>query len=176
MEVSKKAQISLEEHFKTIRRNIVGYNHEFDTPQGRKKLLYADWTASGRLYKPIEDRLLHEIGPLVGNTHTETNVTGTSMTRAYHEAKKIIKKHVNASDEDVIILAGSGMTGVVNKFQRILGMKIPEKLADYVDLPEEMRPVIFVTHMEHHSNQTSWLETIATTRGLNASPAQAEIF
>jgi len=161
MEVSKKNELTLEEYFKTIRKNIVGHGYEFDTPQGRKKLLYADWTASGRLYKPIEEKLLHEIGPLVGNTHTETNVTGTSMTLAYHEAKKIIKKHVNASDEDVIILAGSGMTGVVNKFQRILGMKIPEKLSDYVDLPEEMRPVIFVTHMEHHSNQTSWLETIA---------------
>lgn len=161
MEASKKTELSLEQYFKEIREKIVGYGHHFQTPQGEKELLYADWTASGRLYRPIEERILNEIGPLVGNTHTETNITGTSMTQAYHEAKKLIKRHVNASDEDVIILAGSGMTGVVNKFQRILGMKIPEKLADYVHLPEELRPVIFVTHMEHHSNQTSWLETIA---------------
>src|SRR5690554_7954136 len=28
-------------------------------------------------------------------------------------------------------------------------------------IPEEKKPVIFISHMEHHSNQTSWLETIA---------------
>ena len=52
------------------------------------------------------------------------------------------------------------MTGVVNKFQRILGLKIHEKYRGLVKLPEEVRPIIFCTHMEHHSNQTSWLETI----------------
>ena len=29
------------------------------------------------------------------------------------------------------------------------------------EIPESERPIVFVTHMEHHSNQTSWLETIA---------------
>jgi selenocysteine lyase/cysteine desulfurase len=53
------------------------------------------------------------------------------------------------------------MTGVVNKFQRILGLKIHERFQDQVNPPVEDRPVIFITHMEHHSNQTSWLETIA---------------
>ncbi|MFH2030512.1 MAG: aminotransferase class V-fold PLP-dependent enzyme, partial [Bacteroidota bacterium] len=31
----------------------------------------------------------------------------------------------------------------------------------YTTIPKEARPVIFITHMEHHSNHTSWLETIA---------------
>jgi selenocysteine lyase/cysteine desulfurase len=68
---------------------------------------------------------------------------------------------VNADEEDVIITAGSGMTGMVCKFQRILGLKVPEKLEKYVRMPEEERPVVFITHLEHHSNHTSWLETIA---------------
>jgi selenocysteine lyase/cysteine desulfurase len=29
-----------------------------------------------------------------------------------------------------------------------------------VELSEAQRPIVFITHMEHHSNQTSWLETI----------------
>jgi selenocysteine lyase/cysteine desulfurase len=41
-----------------------------------KKIIYADWTASGRLYQPIEEKLLKEIGPYVANTHTETSITG----------------------------------------------------------------------------------------------------
>ena len=31
----------------------------------------------------------------------------------------------------------------------------------YTTIPEDLKPIVFVSHMEHHSNQTSWLETIA---------------
>ena len=85
------------------------------------------------------------------------------MTNAYHVAQKIIKKHCNANENDVIITAGSGMTTVINKLQRILGFKLPEQLKPFAKIPEEYRPVVFLTHMEHHSNQTSWFETIADT-------------
>jgi selenocysteine lyase/cysteine desulfurase len=67
----------------------------------------------------------------------------------------------NANSNDVLINTGTGMTGVVNKFQRILGLKIPESLKEYVTIPNDIKPVVFISHMEHHSNQTSWLETIA---------------
>ena len=40
-------------------------------------------------------------------------------------------------------------------------LKIPENLKDYINIPAEKKPVVFISHMEHHSNQTSWLETIA---------------
>src|SRR5690606_26741451 len=128
---------------------------------GKKQVLYADWTASGRLYGPIERMMAEEIGPYVGNTHTETTVTGTTMTLAYHEAKALIKRHVGADASDILISSNSGMTGVVNKFQRILGLKLHERFRKKIILDEEIRPVVFVSHMEHHSNQTSWLETIA---------------
>lgn len=164
---------TLENHFAPFRDNIIGQNQTFDSPNGRRRILYADWTASGRQYGPIEDRLLTEFAPFVANTHTETNVCGTSMTLAYHHARHIIKRHVNASETDCLISYGSGMTGVINKFQRILGLKIPEKRRLAFQIKPSERPVVFVTHMEHHSNQTSWIETIcdvvviaATTEGL----------
>jgi selenocysteine lyase/cysteine desulfurase len=150
----------LEQYFKSYRDNTVGINLSFETPYGMKKLVYADWIASGRLYAPIEKQLSEVIGPYVGNTHTDTTVTGSSMTQAYHHALRTIKNHVNACSSDVIISSNSGMTGVVNKFQRILGLRIHEKFKDLVNLPEDEKPLILVTHMEHHSNQTSWLETI----------------
>lgn len=163
MESKALANVSLEQYFAPFRENVVGYNQEFLSPYGSKRILYADWTASGRLYHPIEDRIHKDLGPFVANTHTETNATGTAMTLAYHEARHIIKEHVNANQDDVLIMTGSGMTGAVAKFQRILGWKLPEQFLDSVreQVPEEQRPVIFVTHMEHHSNHTSWLETLA---------------
>ncbi len=152
----------LETYFNQFRKHIIGQNQTFVSPYGERKIIYTDWTASGRLYRPIEEKLSNEFGPFVANTHTETTVSGTAMTKAYHKAKHIIKEHVNCNDDDVLIVSGNGMTGVVNKFQRILGLKVPENLKEHTKIPDEMRPVVFVSHMEHHSNQTSWLETMAT--------------
>ena len=152
---------SLEKYFSRFRKNIIGEGQIFTTPYGRKKIVYADWTASGRLYKPLEEKIAQKFGPFVGNTHTESTTTGITTTQSYEEAKKIIKKHVGAGKNDVLIPAGSGMTGAISKFQRILGLKIPEPFNKLIKIPEEHRPVVFVTHMEHHSNHTSWLETIA---------------
>jgi len=150
----------LEKHFLPYRENVIGINQQFETPYGTQTIVYADWTASGRLYEPIENLLKNEIAPFVGNTHTETTVTGCSMTKAYHEAVKIIKKHVHASADDVLISCNSGMTGVVNKLQRILGLRVADRLKAYTNVPDDVRPIIFLTHMEHHSNHTTWLETI----------------
>lgn len=149
----------LEQYFARFREGIIGHDLEYDSPYGRQKMIYADWIASGRLYQPIEDKISQVIGPWVANTHTETSESGTLMTKAYHLAHKLIKEHVNAGPNDVIITAGSGMTTVVNKLQRILGLRKCGKLSGHRCLQEEERPVIFVTHMEHHSNQTSWYES-----------------
>lgn len=152
----------LEEHFSKFRKNIIGDQLEFDTPFGRKKMIYADWIASGRLYRPIEEKMTNIIGPNIGNTHTETTETGTLMTNAYHAALKIIKNHVGTDENDVIITAGSGMTTVINKLQRILGLRNCASLTEENQcIPKKEQPVVFITHMEHHSNHTSWLETIA---------------
>ncbi|MDP3944880.1 MAG: aminotransferase class V-fold PLP-dependent enzyme [Lutibacter sp.] len=151
----------LETYFQQFRKDIVGVDQIFESPYGKKKIIYTDWTASGRLYRPIEEKLLNEFGPFVANTHTETSVTGSAMTIAYHKARSIIKNHVNATAEDVLITSGTGMTGVVNKFQRILGLKVSENIKKYAKIPADLKPIVFITHMEHHSNQTSWLETIA---------------
>ncbi len=152
---------STEAYFTPFRKNIIGIDQTVTTPFGTKKIIYTDWTASGRQYRPIEELFLNEIYPFVANTHTETNVTGHLMTMAYKKARQVIKDHVGATKKDILISSNSGMTGVANKFQRILGLRIHEKFMDKLNLPEEERPVIFCTHMEHHSNQTSWLETIA---------------
>ncbi len=151
----------LEEHFNKFRINTIGFDSKINTPMGLKPLVYADWIASGRLYGPIEDIIKNKIGPMVANTHSESSDTGMIMTNIYKQSHQIIKTHVNASDEDIIITAGTGMTSVVNKLQRILGMRVPEQAQRYYHIPPEHKPVVFITHMEHHSNHTSWLESNA---------------
>ena len=154
--------MSLENYFEKYRDNIIGKDQTFNSPFGKKKIIYADWIASGRLYSPIENLLRKEIFPFVANTHTETSTTGASMSFALEKALALIKKHVGGNSDDVVISAGAGMTTLVCKFQRILGLKIHEKFQKEVNIKN--KPIVFVTHMEHHSNQTSWLETIAEVK------------
>lgn len=167
--ITKETSTQLEQYFQQFRKNIIGIDQDFESPYGKQKIIYTDWTASGRLYRPIEEKLMNEFGPFVANTHTETTVSGTAMTKAYHKARSIIKEHVHANSDDVLINDGTGMTGVVNKFQRILGLKVPENLKDFINIPNEKKPIVFISHMEHHSNQTSWLETIADVEVIPSS-------
>ncbi len=154
-------QERLERYFEPFRANTIGHDLVFRTPYGEQRMVYADWTASGRLYGPIERRVAETFGPFVGNTHSESSTTGSAMTLAYQEAHRRLKAHVHAGPGDLILTGGTGMTGVVNKFQRLLGLRAPEGLRGHIRLAEAERPVVFVTHMEHHSNHTSWYETIA---------------
>ena len=147
--------------FAAYRAGTVGHDLCIATPYGERPLLYADWTASGRLYAPIERQMRDAVGPWLGNTHSEASVTGQAMTQAYQLAHRILKRHVGASEQDLILTVGSGMTGGINKLQRLLGLKAPQGLRSHIRIDADQRPVVFVTHMEHHSNHTSWYETIA---------------
>jgi len=161
------AKSELEVYFAKYSKHIIGHDATFDSPFGRKPLIYADWTASGRAYRQIEERLLNEILPFWANTHSGTTATSAMMSKAYEEAKTVIKRHVNVNDDDILLFCGSGMTSAVNKLQRLLGLRLPERLADYlpkdhkINIDATLRPVVFVTDTEHHSNHISWLETIA---------------
>lgn len=152
---------NLESYFQSFSKDIIGIDSTYTSPYGEQKIIYADWIASGRLHKSIEDRISNDIGPFVANTHTEACETGTRMTQAYHKAQNIIKDHVNAGKDDVIIAGGFGMTAVVNKLIRILGLRSCGKLSNKGCMNDSEKPVVFITHMEHHSNHTSWLESNA---------------
>ncbi|KAF2336897.1 aminotransferase class V-fold PLP-dependent enzyme [Flavobacterium daemonense] len=152
--IETASPIELECYFSKFRENTIGVNHSFESVYGEQDLLYADWVASGRLYVPIEDIMLNKIGPMIANTHSLSSQTGKTSTYAYQRAREIIKKSVNANESDVLVTAGTGMTAALSKLQRIIGLR---KKAEN----ENEKPVVFITHMEHHSNQVSWYETNA---------------
>lgn len=141
-------------YFSKFRENTIGIDHTFESVYGEQNLIYADWVASGRLYTPIEDIMLNKIGPMIANTHSLSSQTGKTSTYAYNYARDIIKKSVNANESDVLVTTGTGMTAALSKLQRIIGLR-----KTYEN--EKDKPVVFITHMEHHSNQVPWYETNA---------------
>jgi selenocysteine lyase/cysteine desulfurase len=103
---------------------------------------------------------------------------GHIMTSAYKRARVIIKKHVNADEDDVLLVCGSGMTGALNKFQSILGIKVHEQHRSQLLLhpnKDEMLPVVFITHYEHHSNQISWENAFVSEVVIVPSDAEGRV-
>lgn len=143
----------LETYFESFRKHIIGNNVTFESLYGTQKMLYADWIASGRLYKPIEDKICESIAPMMANTHSFSSESGKVTTYLYNHARQIIKSHVNADDNDILITTGSGMTGAVNKLIRVMKLN-----NHYTQNSQRLKPVVFISHMEHHSNQVCWYE------------------
>lgn len=161
-----------------LRSNIIGGDAAIDTPFGRRRLLYADYTASGRALSFVEADLARLMS-IYANTHTEDDVTGRSMTTLLHEAEARIKTRVNAGPGGRVVGTGTGATGAIARMQQIIGVALAPAarrnldallgrhlgargLREFRDFCRCHQPVVFVGPYEHHSNEVSWRESLAT--------------
>jgi len=148
-----------------IRRSVIGNTDVVDGPFGPRRVTYADYTASGRSLTFIEDFIRDQVLPLYANTHTESSGTGLQTTRFREDARAIIRRCVNATDDYAVLFCGSGSTGAIDLLVRVLGIRIPAGLEDRYGLsgsiPGDECPVVFIGPFEHHSNELPWRESIA---------------
>ena len=151
-----------ERYLETVREQILGNDLVFETPFGLRNIFYADYTASGRGLRFIEEKLLR-ILKSYANTHTEDDYSGKYLTDLYHQAVARIKTLVNAQENGKVFPVGSGSTGALKKLQEIIGVYIPpltkERLGPSV--PKSGAPVVFIGPYEHHTNELMWREALA---------------
>lgn len=112
-------------------------------------LTYADYVASGRALRQVEDYVQAHVLPFYANSHTESSFTGAHMTRLRTEARGEIGRLCGAGERDAVIFAGSGATAGINRLIALFGV---QKAAN---------PVVLIGPYEHHSNILPWRESKA---------------
>jgi selenocysteine lyase/cysteine desulfurase len=166
-----------EAHFKDVREALTGNQIVLETPFGKRPIVYADYTASGRASHQVEAHI-SRLNAMYANPHTQDSATGRASSDWLRQAERTIKRSVNAGPDDHVICCGSGATGAVHKLQEILGVGIPPASRDFIRsalaptlgprggevVEASLRaasPVIFIGPYEHHSNELSWRESSA---------------
>jgi len=154
-------QISEIAGWASVRSGLVGVTATLRTPYGERPLIYADFTASGRALRQVEDAVA-DLHTLYANPHTEDSETGRASGAWLREAEAVIRRCINADEGDALITCASGATGAIHKLQEILGITLPPASADRLaSLEVKDRPVVFIGPYEHHSNELSWRESLA---------------
>src|SRR3989338_7635260 len=154
-----KLQTKLEK----LRSDIIGEGVGYMTPFGERKLVYADYTASGRSLYSIENYIHNTVLPFYGNVHSEASMTGKVTTQLREEARELLYHCLGAEKEtDVILWTGTGSTAAIDKIIRVMGLQRPSRgtLSGDGYLHEGPRPVVFLGPYEHHSNLLPWRESI----------------
>ena len=127
------------------RKNVVGCDRKIYTRDGEKTLVYADWAASGRLYRPIEEKICDEVGPFYGNTHSIDSHIGRHINSVYEQARATILNACNAVEKYELIIGGSGATFALHRFQEIMSISTIDKV------------VVFISRYEHNTNYLTWI-------------------
>jgi selenocysteine lyase/cysteine desulfurase len=109
------------------------------------KLIFADFTASGRP-SPIIDRYIQEeVLPYYSNTHSNASC-GIKMKGMIGEARDYIRQKYNLSKSHKILFSGNGATGAINHLVKSINLNNFEKIN------------ILVSSYEHYSNYLPWIE------------------
>lgn len=131
-----------------VDENIIGKDHTFIGPFGRRKVVFCDYIASSKSMEFVEEYIKKEVLPLHSNIYSATTFATLQSSFFREEARDILSSAVNASDEDILLFVGNSCTGVLNKLIKSLNMTTP--------------PVVFIGACEHQSNVLPWKKIKAT--------------
>jgi len=132
----------------SISEGLIGEGLKFPGRYGDVPLVYADYVASGRALRQVEDFIRDKVLPFYANPHTEASYCGAYVNHLREEARAEIARLTKA-DECAVMFTGSGATAGLNRLVGLLGVE------------EAENPVVLLGPYEHHSNLLPWRESKA---------------
>ena len=90
-----------------VHRGLIGRDAVIAGPFGPRRMIYADYIASGRALRPIEEWVMEHVLPWYANSHTEASHCGGTMTRMRRAARAAIAGCVGAGPEHAVIFTGA---------------------------------------------------------------------
>jgi selenocysteine lyase/cysteine desulfurase len=135
----------------TLAEGIIGKDAQVEGPMGPQPLLYADYAASGRAHRLVEDFVLEHVLPVYANPHTQASHCGRSINALRRAARAEVARFSGADESDAVIFSGSGATAGLQKLVRLFG-------ADQRDA-QDQRALVLLGPYEHHSNLLPWRES-----------------
>ncbi len=145
-----------------LRTGLIGEGALIPGPFGERELIYADYIASGRALRQIEEFILEEVLPVYANSHTEASFCGSAMTRMREGARSEIARICGASEDYATIFCGSGATAGLNRLVHLLGVTGTGRPA--------CRPLVILGPYEHHSDILPWRESGAEVVEVGEAP------
>ena len=127
-----------------LRAGLIGEGRPIEGPFGPKPLVYADYVASGRALRQVENFVMEEVLPFYANSHTEASYCGSAMTRMRREARAVIAGLVGADAGCAVLFTGSGATSGINRLVSLLGAAEAARRGEAA--------LVLVGPYEHHSN------------------------
>ena len=133
-----------------LQGGLIGEDALVPGPNGANPLIYADYVASGRALRQIEDFVSEDILPYYANSHTEASYCGQMMTRLRRQARQIILDSCKADHRYDLVFTGAGATAGLNRLVGLFAAR-PQDGAE--------RPLVILGPYEHHSNILPWRES-----------------
>lgn len=137
----------------TLAEGLIGKDLIIDGPFGPVRLIYADYSASGRALRQVESFVLDDVLPIYANPHTQASFCGRSINALRRAARAEVATLCGATEEDAVIFAGSGATAGIQKLVRLFQVDRRDAYG--------RRPVVLLGPYEHHSNLLPWRESEA---------------
>ena len=146
-----RATVGAGEAVAGLRAGLIGDDVMIDGPFGPVPMIYADYVASGRALRQVEEFVMARVLPYYANTHTQASFVGAYCFRLRAEARACVADLVGAGPGYSTIFAGSGSTAGLNRLVGLLD------IAGII--AKGGRAVVAIGPYEHHSNILPWRES-----------------
>lgn len=165
------ADLAAPDRIERLRAGIIGEGIEIPGPFGPRRLVYADYVASGRALRQVEDFVMAAVLPYYANSHTEASFCGSHMTGLRRAARQAIAGLCAAGEGYATIFAGAGATAGLNRLVGLFGVDDAVRSG--------RKTVVLVGPYEHHSNILPWRESgaevVEITEAADGGPDLADL-